>query len=185
MARQCDVTSSCQLSTSLSLTIDYAHEQGVIHGNLNPGSILLRRNGDTPGQIDDLVLTDFDFMRLLQNTSVTASPFYLSPEQIRGRPAEIWSDTYSLGVILYELCTDVLPFRGNRPIAIMMQHLNAQLLQPSALVVLNDLATKSQEAYTGQPDPVTGQPAGGALWIYGDLQRLASFEIRPFVAPAP
>jgi hypothetical protein len=59
----------------------------------------------------------------------------------------------------------------------------SQLLQAPALVLLNDLATQAQYAYTGQPDPSTSQAGGGALWIYDNLQRLAAFEVRPFVAP--
>jgi hypothetical protein len=60
----------------------------------------------------------------------------------------------------------------------------AQWLQPSTLTLLNDLARQAQEAYTGQLDPATGQPQGGALLVYGNLQRLAAFEVRPYVAPA-
>ncbi|MBV9709795.1 MAG: hypothetical protein JO011_02625 [Ktedonobacteraceae bacterium] len=52
---------------------------------------------------------------------------------------------------------------------------NAQLLQPGAQVMLNELATRAQYAYTGQHD-------GGALWIYNNLQRLAAFDVRPYVA---
>ncbi len=59
---------------------------------------------------------------------------------------------------------------------------NAQLLQPAAQVLLNDLATQAQYAYTGQIDLSTNQPSGGALWIYTSLQRLAAFDIRPYVA---
>ncbi len=122
-----------QLFSSLSHAIDYIHQQGIIHGNLNPGSILLKSGTNAPGQIGEPLLTDFDYARLLQNTGGTTSPFYLSPEQIRGRSASKQSDTYALGVILYELCTGVLPFRGNRPISIMMQHLNAPPTPPEAM----------------------------------------------------
>ena len=59
----------------------------------------------------------------------------------------------------------------------------SQLLQPSTQALLNDLATQAQGAYSGQIDPSTGQPQGGALLIYGNLQRLAAFEVRPFVVP--
>jgi hypothetical protein len=58
-----------------------------------------------------------------------------------------------------------------------------QLLGARALTILNDLATQAQNAYAGQLDPSTGQSDGGALWIYGNLQRLATFDIRQYAAP--
>lgn len=146
-----------QLFTSLGLAVDYAHQRGIIHGNLNPGSILLRRSGLPPDQIGEPVLTDFDYMRLLRTADGATGPFYLSPEQIRGQPATARSDTYSLGVILFELCTGVLPFRGNRPIAIMMQHLNAQPTPPEVMnptlssalagVILRSLAKEPEHRF--------------------------------------
>ncbi len=57
---------------------------------------------------------------------------------------------------------------------------DAQLLGAQALTLLDDLATQAQNAYSGQLDPSTGQSEGGALWIYGNLQRLAAFDIRQY-----
>jgi hypothetical protein len=59
---------------------------------------------------------------------------------------------------------------------------DAQLLQPATQTLLNDMATQAQYAYTGQLNLSTGQPDGGALWIYNNLQRLAALDIRPYVA---
>jgi hypothetical protein len=55
-----------------------------------------------------------------------------------------------------------------------------QVLGTQALTILNDLATQAQNAYSGQLDPSSGQSEGGALWIYGNLQRLAAFDVRPY-----
>ena len=57
---------------------------------------------------------------------------------------------------------------------------NTQLFQPATLVILNDLAAQTQNAYTGQINPTTGQSEGGALWTYNNLQRLVAFDIRPY-----
>jgi hypothetical protein len=58
-----------------------------------------------------------------------------------------------------------------------------QLLQPSSLSMLDDLATQAQYAYTGQLNLSTDQSEGGAIWIYGNLQRLANFDIRLYISP--
>jgi len=147
-----------QLFTPMCQAIDYVHQRGIIHGNLKPTNILLRKNDASPDQIGEPVLTDFGFLKLLGIKNGTTSPFYLSPEQIRGFPATERSDTYSLGVMLYELCTGVLPFRGNRPIAIMMQHLNTpptppalmNAAVPSALtnVILHGLAKEPERRFS-------------------------------------
>ena len=60
----------------------------------------------------------------------------------------------------------------------------AQLLQTSSLSILNDMATQAQYAYVGQLNQSTGQAEGGALWIYGNLQRLATFDVRQYIPPA-
>ena len=121
------------LFTSAGIAIDYAHQHGIVHGNIKPGNILLYRVTTSPGQMGDPLLTDFAFARPLRSASNAGAPFYLSPEQIQGHPPDERSDIYSLGVVLYELCTGVLPFRGNRPIAIMMQHINTPPTPPALL----------------------------------------------------
>jgi hypothetical protein len=60
---------------------------------------------------------------------------------------------------------------------------STQLEQPQVLSVLNDLAAASQNAYEGSSDPSTGQFQGGTAWIYSNMQRLATFEVRPYTAP--
>jgi hypothetical protein len=62
----------------------------------------------------------------------------------------------------------------------MLNLSDTQVLGSRALTILNDLAMQAQNAYTGQLDPSTGQSDGGALWMYGNLQRLATFDIRQY-----
>lgn len=147
-----------QLFTKISEALAYAHQQDIVHGNLKPTNILLRGKKDDPAQIGEPVLTDFAFLRLLSHTGSTTSPFYLAPEQIRGEAATEQSDSYALGVILYELYTGVLPFRGNRPIAIMMQHLHTPPTPPAVMnpalssaltsVILRSLAKAPEKRFS-------------------------------------
>jgi len=60
------------------------------------------------------------------------------------------------------------------------QHDAKQVLGAQALTLLDDLATQVQNAYSGQLDPSTGQSEGGALWMYGNLQHLAAFDVRQY-----
>lgn len=120
-----------QLFSTLALAIDSAHQRGIVHGNLKPTNILLGLFPTRPGRVGTPVLTDFAKTKFsIKRPGNTSSFSYLAPEQVKGCPAGESSDIYALGVLLYELYTGVTPFRGNRPIAVMMQHINAQPTPP-------------------------------------------------------
>jgi eukaryotic-like serine/threonine-protein kinase len=124
------------LFTSLGLAIDYSHQRGFIHGNIKPGNILLSRHNKKHFEGGEPQLSDLGIAQLLGSTgsaSSTNSPLYMSPEQARGYPISSKSDIYSLGVILYEICTGVPPFREESSVAVMMQHINALPTPPSLI----------------------------------------------------
>jgi serine/threonine protein kinase len=146
-----------QLFSFLAIALDSAHQRGVIHGNLKPTNILLNQKGEAQGRIGVPVLTDFALSKVLSKRQSSDIPLYLAPEQIKGMPAAERSDIYALGVLLYELYTGTPPFRGSRPIAVMMQHINAlptspDLVNPGvspalAQVILRCLAKDPQQRF--------------------------------------
>ncbi len=128
------------LFTSISLAVDYAHQKGMIHRDIKPANILLDKHNTSRNQMGEPILTDFGLAKLLGVTAGTltaaslGTPLYTSPEQARGEIGNERSDIYSLGIILYEVVTGTPPFRGDNPMAVLSQHLNAV---PPAPVLLN------------------------------------------------
>jgi serine/threonine protein kinase len=128
------------LFTSISLAVDYAHQKGMIHRDIKPANILLDKHNAALNPMGEPILTDFGLAKLLGVSAGTltatqlGTPVYTSPEQARGYPGNERSDLYSLGIILYEMVTGAPPFRGDSPMAVLSQHLNAT---PTSPVLLN------------------------------------------------
>lgn len=96
-----------------------AHEQGLVHRDIKPANILLE-NG-----IERVKLTDFGLARAVDDVSVTrtgqiaGTPQFMSPEQAQGHPIDSRSDLFSLGSVLYAMCTGRPPFRAETPLAML------------------------------------------------------------------
>jgi eukaryotic-like serine/threonine-protein kinase len=127
------------LFISIGMAVDYAHSQHVIHGNLKPTNILLDKQNTVRIPIGEPMVTDFNTARLMgpaggnASGSRNSSPFYVSPEQVMGAPANELSDIYSLGIMLYEMCTGTVPFLGNSAESIMMQQVNTVPASPALI----------------------------------------------------
>jgi WD40 repeat protein len=114
-ARRPSFREAASLVAEVADALQYAHEQGVIHRDVKPSNILLDDAG-RPHLMDfGLAKRDAGETTMTLDGQVLGTPAYMSPEQARGEGHRVdgRSDVYSLGVILYELLTGELPFRGN------------------------------------------------------------------------
>jgi len=124
-----------RLLIPISLAIDYAHQQGVIHGDLKPGNILLDKSNTSVNPMGQPILSDFGMDQILKVPygAQPGSLFYTSPEEAQGYPGNERSDLYSLGVMLYELFTGVLPFQGDNPADTLKQQMYATPTSPALI----------------------------------------------------
>jgi tetratricopeptide (TPR) repeat protein len=109
--------------------LEHAHRQGVVHRDVKPGNILVRKDGS-------VALADFGLAREETMPGLTASgafagtPYYSSPEQVRGEPIDARTDVWSLGATLYELVTGRKPFPGVTQQAVMAGILREEPADP-------------------------------------------------------
>src|SRR5579864_7067273 len=136
----------------LAEAVGYAHASGIIHRDIKPGNVLMADNTRP-------VLTDFGLARIMGAEQVTATgqtsgtPTYMSPEQVAGLIIGPESDIYSLGVLLYELLSGDVPFKGDSFVAIALQHLNNPPILPAKLQSLSPaLQAAILKALAKQPE---------------------------------
>lgn len=109
--------------------IEAAHAKHIIHRDIKPQNILISTEGKAK-------VTDFGIARAVSNNTISAdvmgSVHYSSPEQARNGFVDGKSDIYSLGIVMYEMVTGRVPFDGETTVAVAIQHLQEEMVAPSA-----------------------------------------------------
>ena len=116
--------------TQIMKGLSHAHSRGIIHRDIKPQNIMILRDGTVK-------VTDFGIACLSNGSNASneaiGSVHYISPEQAKGDYTDNRSDIYSAGVVLYEMLTSRLPFDGDNPVSIAIQHFSAVPLPPREL----------------------------------------------------
>ena len=111
--------------------LGHAHSRGIIHRDIKPHNIMVLRDGSV--KVADFGIARFTASQNTLTQEALGSVHYISPEQARGSHIDARSDRYSAGVVLYEMLTGRLPYEGDSPVAVAIQHINSIPLSPREL----------------------------------------------------
>lgn len=126
------VEAAVRIALEIAEALEHAHQNNIVHCDIKSHNILTTRSGRVK-------VTDFGIARAVTSATMTqtgtiiGSVHYFSPEQAKGGAVGAKSDIYSLGVVLYEMLTGVLPFSGETPISIALKHLQEEPRPPREL----------------------------------------------------
>ncbi|MDD3214315.1 MAG: protein kinase, partial [Eubacteriales bacterium] len=118
-----NTNTAIQITVRILSALQHAHDNGIIHRDIKPQNVLVNADGH-------IKVADFGIARMTnaftisKGDTVVGSVHYSSPEQAGGSVVEATSDLYSTGVVLYEMLTGHVPFVGDTPVSVAMQHIN-------------------------------------------------------------
>lgn len=149
--------------------LGHAHQKRIVHRDIKPQNILV----DLQGQVK---ITDFGIARMTDSATVTVndgnimgSVHYFSPEQAQGHAVGEASDLYSMGIVLYEMLTGRVPFDGDTPVSVAMQHVN-ELPKPVSTYA-QDVSPAVEQVLTKAMCKSLLQRYTSAEQMYDDLRR--------------
>ena len=120
---------SIRIAQQIASALEHAHKNHIIHRDIKPHNIILTEDGIVK-------VADFGIARAITSSTITqvedtmGSVHYLSPEQARGGFVNERSDLYSLGIVIYEMITGEVPFKGDTSVSVAIQHLQDEAKPP-------------------------------------------------------
>ena len=130
----------------LLAALEFAHRTGLVHRDIKPQNVMIDRDGNAK-------VTDFGIARagdsgMTEAGSILGTAQYLAPEQAQGQQVDERSDLYSVGIVLYEMLTGTVPFKGDSAVTVALKHVNEMAAEPAQLVpgmpyALNQIVLKA------------------------------------------
>lgn len=125
-----------RIAAQVCASVSEAHSLGIVHRDLKPENVMIVPNGDS----ETAKVLDFGLAKLRDHTgnvsvtragAIVGTPYYMSPEQIRGEEVDARGDIYAIGAMIYKACTGVPPFAAKTPMGVLTKHLTEPLVPPS------------------------------------------------------
>lgn len=143
------IRDTLNISAQISEALEHAHTHNLIHCDIKPHNILIKPNGQVK-------VADFGIARAASSSTMTysgnvvGSVHYISPEQAQGNSITPKSDIYSLGVVIYEMLTGQVPFKGENVVSIALKHLQetpvpVHELRPDVPPIVEAIVLKAME----------------------------------------
>jgi serine/threonine-protein kinase len=182
------VSRALELAIEIGRALAFAHEHGIVHRDVKPQNVVL--NGDGAAKV-----TDFGIARSLETDGVTltgtvlGTSNYIAPEQATGGPVDACTDVYALGVVLFELLSGDVPYRGESFLAVAMRHvhdpvpdlrqLRPELPERVAQAVERAMTKEpagrfaSMAEFVGELERCRGEPDGARTGDHGEVTIVA------------
>lgn len=122
-----DEYTALDITKQIAKALGAAHKKGIIHRDIKPHNILISNEGRIVKVADFGIAKAVSSSTMTSTGSVIGSVHYFSPEQAKGKFVGKTTDLYSLGIVLYEMIIGRVPFRGDSPISIALQHINDEI----------------------------------------------------------
>jgi serine/threonine-protein kinase len=128
------ISKAVKISLDVLGGLHLAHQKGIVHRDVKPANIAITANGTIKVMDFGIARAAHDgAMTVTQTGMVIGTASYFSPEQAQGKPVDARSDIYSVGIVLYEMLTGTVPFKGESPVAVAYKHVTEDPAPPRSL----------------------------------------------------